>query len=57
MEDEKNCKTCRHGKDMLYRQRLCQKSNEIQSELYSCPYYEHWLWRKQVTDNGRNQSV
>lgn len=55
--EEKNCKTCRYGKDMEYRQCLCRRHNEIQAELYSCPDYEHWLWKKQVTDNGWNQSV
>ena len=45
--DEKICKTCRYGKDMGYRQVICNKTNEWQSELYSC---ERWAPKEETKD-------
>ena len=39
--EEKYCKDCQFGKISGYRQVICGKTKEWQSELYSC----HW-WKK-----------
>lgn len=36
----KKCKFCQFGKRMGYRQVLCNKRNEWQSELYSCDWFK-----------------
>jgi hypothetical protein len=51
---EKNCKTCKFGKDMKYRQRLCRRRNEMQPELYSCPDYVERRLEKTAVKDGRN---
>lgn len=45
--DEKKCKNCGHSKDVKYRQIICGKTGNWESELYSCP----WWKAKQQKEN------
>jgi hypothetical protein len=51
---EKHCKTCRYSKDMLYRQVICNKTNEWQSELYSC---EGWATKEKDGEACESQGL
>lgn len=49
------CKDCKFGKDVGYRQVLCEKTNEFQPELYSCSYAKgrKLPWELKATDSRK----
>lgn len=38
--EEKTCKTCRYGYDAGYRQVVCDKTNQWESENFTCERWE-----------------